>query len=52
MSGGMWCLRYWSAWMCNWMWMGGELIIQVYVRLGIRVLYKGWKSQMAGGRGE
>ena len=27
------------------------LTIQVYVRLGIRVLYKGWKTQIAGGRG-
>lgn len=28
------------------------LTIQVYVRLGIRVLYKGWRGQMEGGRGE
>ncbi len=25
--------------------------MQVYVRLGIRLLYKGWKSRMEGGRG-
>jgi hypothetical protein len=24
----------------------------VYVRLGIRVLYKGWRNKMEGGRGE
>ena len=25
--------------------------MQVYVRLGIRLLYKGWKSRMEGARG-
>lgn len=26
--------------------------MQVYVRLGIRLLYKGWKSRMEGARGQ